>query len=168
MTETTVRKRARREGKQECRADEDEVAACSAPGQAGRAAGEANKPFLCLVDGCDKRYTTNENLLEHRKRKHDVTEKAETDMFFLLNLEHFHHLYVLQVCVDGHIEVIEVGAFPAHQLLIELRIFFAFLNNVCLAVGFVLHHLLRKIHRFDCFDYYIIVSLSETELIIWV
>jgi hypothetical protein len=89
---------------------------------------------------------------------HKVSEKAEINVVFLVELEHLHELYVLQVCIDGHIEVVEVRALLTHQLLIELRIFHALLNNVGLAVRLVLHHLLRKIHRFDCFDYYIIVS----------
>lgn len=67
----------------------------------------------------------------------------------VVKLEDVHELDVLQVCVDAHIEVIEVGGLHRYQLLVELRVFFALLHDIGLLVCLVLHHLLREIHRFD-------------------
>jgi hypothetical protein len=94
-------------------------------------------------------------LLEGR---HEVRKEAEVDMPAVVELEDIHELDVLQVCVDAHVEVVEVGRLHPHQLLIELWVFLALLDDIGLLVRLVLHHLLREIHRFDCFDYYIIHS----------
>ena len=65
MTETTVRKRARRPSQQKCRSDEDEVAA-------------AEQAFLCSEGGCTAGYANNKHLLEHIRRKHPVACQAAT------------------------------------------------------------------------------------------
>lgn len=81
--------------------------------------------------------------------RHEVAVDTEVDVVAVIDVEDVHELHVLQVSVDGHVEVVEVGGLQRHQLLVELRVFLALLDDVRLAVLLVLHHLLRKIHRFD-------------------
>jgi hypothetical protein len=99
---------------------------------------------------------------EFLEGRHQVGEEADEDVAAVVELQHVHELDVLQVCVDAHVQVVEVVRLHPHQLLVELRVFPALLHDIRLLVRLVLHHLLREIHRFDCFDYYIMTPPIHT------
>ena len=63
------------------------------------------------------------------------------------HLDHSHVLYVLETCVDCHIEIMRVLDLHLLEFFVELFIFLAFLDDVGVGVCGVLQSLLEEGHR---------------------
>lgn len=62
--------------------------------------------------------------------RHEVAVEMHVDVLPLLNLKHLHVFDILQVGVDRHVQIVEVGSLHLQTLLVKLGVFLALLNDV--------------------------------------
>ena len=78
--------------------------------------------------------------------RHQIGVKTDEKRCFVMNLKDSHFLNVLQSCVKGHIEVMGVFHLYLRQLLVKLRIFLAFSNDISRRICLQTEYLVCKIH----------------------